>query len=324
MWYEVPQTKPTPAEKPKPIFPWEQQPDRPRATRVFAEDLVPEPTPAPAPAAPTPTHAFSTVHFEDNGGPRQDEVAATGLSSPERPTSPKSADEQWQEFQQNSVNAWDNVPSIESYVRAIMEAQARRNKSQTFAITGPSEEVLSPSIGRRERRESLIITDFPSAVDRPSLPVTPAPIRRPTFWGEERDEAGELPAADGVPDQADWVCPQCGFSSVSASDFQRPRRELSTASSTTAIVVPSLDTIIVTAAEIVPAPETSSKTSPPKIAQIERTTGAPALNAALYRAGISLRGAPLASLTNPSLVSPPLHITDIAVSSAVLENSRAS
>jgi len=61
-------------------------------------------------------------------------------------------------------------------------------------------EVLSPS----GRRESLILTDFPTADDRPSLPVTPAPIRRPTFWGEERDEAGELPGAEGVPDQAEW------------------------------------------------------------------------------------------------------------------------
>jgi len=35
--------------------------------------------------------------------------------------------------------------------------------------------------------------------------VTPAPIRRPSFWGEERDEEGELPAAEGVPSQEDWV-----------------------------------------------------------------------------------------------------------------------
>lgn len=49
------------------------------------------------------------------------------------------------------------------------------------------------------------LTDFPTELERPSLPVTPAPIRRPSFWGEERDEQGELPAAEGVPSQEDWV-----------------------------------------------------------------------------------------------------------------------
>jgi hypothetical protein len=37
------------------------------------------------------------------------------------------------------------------------------------------------------------------------LPVTPAPVRRPSFWGDERDEEGELPAAEGVPAQEEWV-----------------------------------------------------------------------------------------------------------------------
>ena len=32
-------------------------------------------------------------------------------------------------------------------------------------------------------------------------------MRRPTFWGKERDNQGDLPSADGVPDQADWVSP---------------------------------------------------------------------------------------------------------------------
>lgn len=54
------------------------------------------------------------------------------------------------------------------------------------------------------RRPSIILTDFPTEVERPSLPVTPAPIRRPSFWGEERDAAGELPRAEGVPEQSDW------------------------------------------------------------------------------------------------------------------------
>jgi glycogenin glucosyltransferase len=69
-----------------------------------------------------------------------------------------------------------------------------------------------------------------------------------------------LPAAEGVPDQADWVCsptvpfsatsltcPQCGFSSVNASDFQ-PHRE-SLASTATVIATPSPSAIHVTATE---------------------------------------------------------------------------
>lgn len=48
------------------------------------------------------------------------------------------------------------------------------------------------------------LTDFPTEIERPSLPVTPAPVRRPSFWGAERDAQGDLPAAEGVPEQSDW------------------------------------------------------------------------------------------------------------------------
>jgi len=69
------------------------------------------------------------------------------------------------------------------------------------------------------------LTDFPTEFERPSLPVTPAP-RRPSFWGEERaDEEGELPTAEGVPKQQDWVSgfpsynfqPNFAFASASAA-----------------------------------------------------------------------------------------------------------
>ena len=56
-----------------------------------------------------------------------------------------------------------------------------------------------------ERRlSSNLITDFPTEIERPSLPVTPAPVRRPQFWSSHRDEAGDLPAAEGVPEQSQW------------------------------------------------------------------------------------------------------------------------
>jgi glycogenin glucosyltransferase len=207
MWFKVPESRPKSAEMPKAIFPWEQQPDRPRASRVFAEDEPPEPTPAVS----SPTHPFSTVHYEDGEGEALEGLDEV-VQSPAPGSSSKSSDMQWQAFQKSNVNAWDNVPGISNYVRAVMDASGRRTKPQTLQQTTGTDDLGSPLLERRNRRESLVITDFPSAVERPSLPVTPAPMRRPSFWGEERGETGELPAAEGVPDQTEWVCPRCGFS----------------------------------------------------------------------------------------------------------------
>lgn len=198
MGYKVPENKPEHTEMPKPIFPWEQEPDRPRATRVFAEDAPPEPTPSIS----SPTHAFSTVHYNGaDSGVSQDagRVDSTGSISPS-----KSADEQWQAFQSSNVNAWDRVPGIENYVRAIVDLQGRRGKTESLEQTTGTDDISSPLVMRRNRRSSLILTDFPSAVERPSLPVTPAPLRRPSFWGDERNEQGELPSATGVPEQQEW------------------------------------------------------------------------------------------------------------------------
>ncbi len=181
MWYKVPESRPKPAQAPAPIFPWERQPDRPKATRVFAEDFPPEPTPAPA--IPSPTHTFSTIHYQDE---------SAGSSGGARNVTGSQA-----AFQQANVNAWDNDPGIESYVRAIMELH-QGGKPQTARQASGLTQSDASLRERRNRRESLIITDFPSAVERPSLPVTPAPVRRPSFWGEERDESGELPAAEGL------------------------------------------------------------------------------------------------------------------------------
>ncbi|KAI8936649.1 hypothetical protein NX059_007047 [Plenodomus lindquistii] len=208
MWYKVPESRPKPAEAPKPIFPWEQEPDRPRATRVFAEDAPPEPTPSIS----SPTHAFSTVHYDntDVGVPGY----AKGASRTRNISPPKSADEQWQAFQSSNVNAWDSVPGIENYVRAIVDSQGKRGKSEILQRATGTDDIGSPLLERKNRRESLILTDFPSAVERPSLPVTPAPLRRPSFWGDERKEQGELPSATGVPEQQEWVRPRYAFFSV--------------------------------------------------------------------------------------------------------------
>ncbi|EKG17362.1 Glycosyl transferase family 8 [Macrophomina phaseolina MS6] len=197
MYYEVPKEKPPPKDVPKPIFPWEQERARPKPTRVFAEDLpAPEPEPEPVATPTTDTSVAAASEGEDQ----------TSRTSPPSAT-PKTPEDPWQTFGQTSANAWDSVPGIERYVRAVMGAQTKKSKPGSISLEGLSKpsDLLSPTgEGSSGRRESLILTDFPTAVERPSLPVTPAPLRRPTFWGGERDAVGELPAAEGVPSQAEW------------------------------------------------------------------------------------------------------------------------
>jgi glycogenin glucosyltransferase len=179
MYYQVPE-RTGPSPPPKPIFPWEAH--APKATRVF-----------PTYKAPSPPPIMETVP-----------AAATAASEPPQESSHQSEDAPWNSFTRG--NAWDEVPEIERYVQAVN--QARKGKIQVLHHTPSgtaSEPLTSPPIAEDGRRPSMKLTDFPTEIERPSLPVTPAPIRRPSFWGEERDELGELPAAEGVPKQSDWV-----------------------------------------------------------------------------------------------------------------------
>lgn len=151
-------------QKPATIFPWEKNVSKP--TRVFAEDRVQSPPKTEAPE-PQPT------------------------ASEEEVTSPN--------FSNNTRNAWDDIPEIEQYISAL---RARRGNIQVLRGLGAADMEVSSPTG--SRKPGWRLTDFPTEFERPSLPVTPAPIRRPSFWGEERDEAGELPAAEGVPSQEEW------------------------------------------------------------------------------------------------------------------------
>lgn len=323
MWYKVPETKPTPYEAPKPIFPWEKEASRPKATRVFAEDHPPQSKPAPASAsvaevsefeASPPTSQFSTTHYES----AQDQwtrAKPTRVWRDDPPESkPRTTEESWQAFSQNSANAWDSVPGIDSYVRSIMDTQTRRGKVEVLQQTTGTDDIASPILSRKARRESLILTDFPSAVERPSLPVTPAPLRRPTFWGEERDEAGELPAAEGVPDQNEWVCPQCGFSSPHASAFARRRGSFASVSK-------HVESHSSTVASIIDAPGSTQpgdkdildlrdktllvkeqEAAREALEEVEEEVQDLSDSGPNPRSGLSDTGVPLASLTNPSLL----------------------
>lgn len=334
MWYKVPETKPKPYEPSKPIFPWEREPSRPKPTRIFAEDNPPSPTPAPAPAPapapevsefeaspPPPSSTEQEYNYQGPGAPR---TKPTRVWRDELHVSTsRTAEESWNAFAQNSANAWDSVPGIDSYVRSIMDQQTKRGKVQVLNQASGTDDIGSPTISRKERRESLILTDFPSAVERPSLPVTPAPIRRPTFWGEERDETGELPAAQGVPEQSEWVCPQCGFSSAHASDFARRRGSFASVSKhvksiadTVASVIdapgstlPEARPVVVTQVELpLDEVEEAVKDALEEAAQdvpeeVEKESQIPPTSDPDPRNGLSPSGVPLASLTNPSLFS---------------------
>ncbi|UPX12907.1 Glycogenin glucosyltransferase [Ascochyta rabiei] len=209
MWYKVPENKPRPYEAPKPIFPWEKEVTRPKPTRVFAEDHPPEPASKPVLVSEvsefeaSPASELTTTHYDNGGEPRRAKPTRVWRDDAYS-FKPKTAEESWQAFSQSNANAWDSVPGIDSYVRSIMDSQAKRGQVQVLQQATGTDDLGSPTLSRKDRRESLILTDFPSAVERPSLPVTPAPLRRPTFWGEERDEVRELPAAEGVPEQNEW------------------------------------------------------------------------------------------------------------------------
>ena len=186
MYYAVPERS-SELPKPKPIFPWEAH--APRPTRVFPVTKAPSPP-------PFHENATETAPLDTPSG-----LTDTSQPHDDGPPTPVKSPDPWAGFQQRS-NAWDDDPDIERYVQIFH--QSRRGPIQVLHHT-PSKTDGGAKSPREERRPSMKLTDFPTEVERPSLPVTPAPIRRPSFWGEERDESGQLPAAEGVPKQEDWV-----------------------------------------------------------------------------------------------------------------------
>jgi glycogenin glucosyltransferase len=211
MWYDVPKT-PT-YQKPRPIFPWEVVPSKP--TRVFpgeeeydrrlsVEGLgSPQEASSPTDKAPDGVTMRPTDALEKGTEPAVRDFAHEGSEqSPERtesdeasaPTTPGAPVEPWETF--TLRNAWDAIPEIERYISSLQ----KNRKGNIQVLQG-----YGAGVAQNANRRSSIITDFPTEVERPSLPVTPAPMRRPSFWGSERDDEGDLPAADGVPNQEEWV-----------------------------------------------------------------------------------------------------------------------
>lgn len=178
MWYEVPKT-PT-HQKLAPIFPWEKYADPP--TRTFPDEPKPEEV---------------TPEAEAGGGSPANGDKASPVT-PATPTFSVTPADPWQSYSRG--NAWDNIPEIEQYIGKLQKN--RKGNIQVLQGYGAGNtNTTSPS----GRRASMKLTDFPTELERPSLPVTPAPVRRPSFWGEERDAEGDLPPAAGVPNQEEWV-----------------------------------------------------------------------------------------------------------------------
>lgn len=204
MWYEVPKERPAHhTEKPNAIFPWESH--QPRATRVFTHRYE---TPAAEPAPTSSEEKTST----DSGPTTSTSPTVEPTSEPSTPPGPASRmaisapSDIWSSFPR--TNAWDDVPEINRYVDAMEKHRRTRSRGLVVSPEGVPGELEDVSWGRRGSR----VTDFPSKDDRPSLPVTPAPIRRPRLWGGGPTSGGDgesdeqLPGAEGVPAQSDWVC----------------------------------------------------------------------------------------------------------------------
>ncbi|KAG9250392.1 glycogenin [Emericellopsis atlantica] len=192
MWYEVPKEPPAPtAQPPRQVFPWESH--QPKPSRIFTNAT-------PLPDLSTQTTAVESKETENASAP------ATPITPTIRVHQPPA--DSWGTFQLS--NAWDEIPQINRYVDSLQ--QHRRGKSLA-SVSSPT----GPSTPKQKKSRGFKLTDFPSEVERPSLPVTPAPIARPSFWGTEEQpkrtegahDAGDataLPMAEGVPRQSEWVC----------------------------------------------------------------------------------------------------------------------
>ncbi|KAL2822518.1 hypothetical protein BJX63DRAFT_417584 [Aspergillus granulosus] len=181
MYYQVPPTKPQP-EKLAQLFPWETK--APKPTRVFADDE---------------RHVRYT--FSPESPKEESKTSQSSLQASWTSDATSLPSESWDTY--SRFNAWDEVPEIQQYIQTIQQAR----KAKVQVLSGHPNQQKSPPIQDPSGGSSGIrVTDFPSEIERPSLPVTPAPIRRPPALGSPDEyTSDQLPAAKGVPNQEDWV-----------------------------------------------------------------------------------------------------------------------
>lgn len=208
MWYDVPKEKPAHlTERPRLIFPWETH--QPPPTRIFTEpaDTPSAPSQEPWGVGPSDTHPSAEPSLTEQSAAEAEKESG----SPVTPTIQITPSDIWTSF--TRTNAWDEVPEIERYVDKIQQRHRRTRSLKSPGVIQMPGDPSGAVAGREWERRGSKLTDFPSEVERPSLPVTPAPIRRPRFWGGGDPGAGEgddddplLPTAEGVPGQSEWVC----------------------------------------------------------------------------------------------------------------------
>lgn len=223
MYYQVPEKAPAPpAQPPKPVFPWEG--NQPRPSRTFASER----------SDPTP---IITGSFTEKQGEiykhlplraHTEYLDPSSSSAPGTPSTPTikvtQPASEWGNFQLS--NAWDEIPQIGRYVEGLQKHRRVKSTPTAGGVSSPLG-ISSPQPTSPRKSRGFKLTDFPSETERPSLPVTPAPIARPSFWGTDEDASSSnkkpssessnphdpssqsregLPAAEGVPAQAEWVC----------------------------------------------------------------------------------------------------------------------
>ncbi|CAG8100899.1 unnamed protein product [Penicillium olsonii] len=205
MYYQVPTTKPEPQTHTT-VFPWEHH--APKPTRVFAEQSIcnkPFQPPAHEEHEENHNHQEHQQHQEHQKHQEYQEHFHDPPSEPVRELSsepqrlfrndaptpgplytrvPYEPSATYNTYDRS--NAWDEDPEIQRFI----ERQQARRKPAPPSSSSHSSPGKSPSK----------VTDFPTEIERPSLPVTPAPIHR--TLGED---STSLPSAEGVPDQEDWV-----------------------------------------------------------------------------------------------------------------------
>ncbi|KYK59637.1 glycogenin [Drechmeria coniospora] len=188
MWYEVPKEAALlPTKQPRQIFPWEV--DRPKPSRAFANE---RPVVVPIEQESSSNLAGPSQSQEDEQlSPMSTDMAASfnyGNSFPR-------------------VNAWDDVPEIDRYVERFRRHHRVGSQQAVGGFSGPLSPIAADLASKK--LPSTKVTDFPSAEERPSLPVTPAPIQ-PALWTQgvtgDHDNRGNipLPEAEGVPVQTAW------------------------------------------------------------------------------------------------------------------------
>ncbi|KAL2871122.1 uncharacterized protein BJX67DRAFT_369959 [Aspergillus lucknowensis] len=206
MYYQVPSTKPQP-QKVAQLFPWEANPPKP--TRVFADD----------------DHQIR-YNPVTNSPKEESETSRPSLTSSQNPDALTLPSESWDTYSRSNV--WDEVPGIQQYIQTIQ--QGRKGKVQLLS-GGPNQPKSPPSTSTPHLGNLSVatrITDFPSETERPSLPVTPAPIHRSPAMGSPDDyTADQLPAAEGVPNQEDWVGLTVDNPSVRLEELRRRQSEVS-------------------------------------------------------------------------------------------------